>query len=169
MEDRELAEDDPTAADDDPTTAEEPKLLGVIPLKVALLVVVVLPIVGYLVGMIGSGSSSTTVPVDLVIGPQNASGALQPGTTSQFTVLVENPTEDGVRVSSIDAGASEATSGGCPAGAVTSEEVDGPPGYISPGGVLAFRVTATMAATARDECSGQSFTLPLNVELVSAG
>lgn len=162
MEDQELVEDDTTAD-------EEYKLFGVIPLKVALIGVLVLPIVGFLFGMIGSGSSTTTVPADLVISPQNASGTLQPGETNQFSVLVKNANDYGVQVSSISAGTSKATTGGCPAGVVTSEAVSGPPGYIRPTGVRAYLVSATMAATAGDECKGKSFTLPLTTELVSAG
>lgn len=173
MEKRELAED---ATPEDREPAEDPtpeegaqyKLFGLIPLKIAVPVIVVLPIVGYLVGMIGAGADETTVPVDFVISPQQASGALQPGATSQFTVLIDNPTDSGVRVASIGAGASEATAG-CPAGTVTSKAVDDPPGYIRPNGVRAYRVTATMAPTAGDRCAGQEFTLPLTAELVSAG
>ncbi len=176
MEDRELTEDEDATAqdrelteDEDVTTTEEHKFFGVIPQKVVLVAVVVLPILGFLVGMIGTGKDSPTVPVDLVISPERAGGALQPGATDQFTVLVENPSENGARVTSISAGSSEATAGGCPAGTVTSEPVDDPPGYIGPTSVLAYRVTATMAADAGDQCTGQSFTLPLTVELVTAG
>ncbi|MPZ65839.1 MAG: hypothetical protein GEU83_10110 [Pseudonocardiaceae bacterium] len=184
MADKELAEEDPTPADESASTAEptppedpreeeeeeERKLFGVIPLSIAALVgVVVLPILGYLFGMIGTGQERTTVPVELVVSPERAGGALEPGVTGQFAVLVENPNDYGVQVSSISAGASKATPGGCPAGAVTSEAVDGPPGYIGPTSVHSYQVNAKIAAEAGDGCEDESFTLPLEAELVSAG
>lgn len=177
MENRELADDatsgqrDPgeDTSDDSGSDAGEQKLFGLIPMKIAVPVVIGLPVVGFLLGMLGAGAEETTVPVEFVIPAQQASTELQPGSSSQFTIIVENPTDSGVQVTSISAGSSEPTSSGCPAGAVTSQAVEGPPGYIGPNGFHAYLVTATMAPTAGEQCTGQSFTLPLEAELVSAG
>ncbi len=178
MADKELAEENPTPADEptpqqdsaDEDEEEERKLFGVLPLSIAALAaIVVLPIVGFLFGMIGTGTDRTTVPVELVVSPERAGGALQPGVTGQFAVLVENPNDYGVQVSSISAGASTATPGGCPAGAVISEAVDGPPGYIGPTSVRSYQVNAKVTDAAGDECEDESVTLPLEAELVSTG
>ncbi|MQA13824.1 MAG: hypothetical protein GEV09_06495 [Pseudonocardiaceae bacterium] len=173
MEDRTPAEDhtpeDDHEPEDDHTSGEPAKILGMtVPQGVVLLVLVVSTL-GFLVGMIGTGQDSTTTSVDLVIEPQSASRALEPGATGRFIVLVHNPNDYGVQVVSIGAGASEPTAGGCPAGTVTSEELTGPPGYIGATGVRTYSINATMAADAGEHCVGQSFTLPLTVELVSVG
>lgn len=177
MADNDLAEEDPARADQS-ASAEEPqeqdederKLFGVIPLSIAAIVaVLVLPILGYLFGMIGTGQESTTVETELVAGPERPGGALEPGVTGQFAVLIENPNDYGVQVTSISEGASNATAGGCPAGAATSEAIDGPPGYIGPTGVRSYQVNVALAPDAGDRCADESFTLPLEVELVSNG
>lgn len=168
MEDQKAAENPGAEHDATPEQEQEQrKILGLtIPQGVALLIVLG-PVVGFLLTMIGTGQDSTTTSVDLVISPQNAGGTLEPGATSEFIVLVPNPNEYGVQVASISAGASKATPGGCPAGTVTSEARSGPPGYIGPEGVRSYSVEATMAADAGDRCQGGSFTLPLTVELIS--
>lgn len=140
-----------------------------VPIGVALVMAVVLPAVGFLIGMIGSGKDSSSTTINALITPQNASGPLKPGKTVQFTVLVPNDNDYGVQVSKIREGSSQATpGGGCAEGTVTSAEVDGPRGYIRPNGVRAYQVNATMAANTPQACVNQSFTLPLTVDLESA-
>lgn len=165
----------PSAAEQGPATGggpedeerEQRRILGMTIPQAALLAVVVGPLLGFGIGIIGSGTESATTSVELVIDRQDAS-VLEPGTTDRFPVLVQNPMDEGAQVTSISAGASKATAGGCPAGTLTSAAVDGPPGYISPEGVRTYSVAVTMAGDAQQRCQGQSFTLPLTVELVTA-
>lgn len=159
----------PPAPGGEPTSWWNRPLLGRLTIgQAALLAVVVGPLLGFLGGMIGAGEEHVTTSVDLVIDRQDA-GVLEPGTTDRFPVLVHNPTDEGAQVVSISAGASEATAGGCPAGTVTSAALDAPAGYISPEGVRTYSVDVTMAADAGERCLGQPFTLPLTIELATAG
>lgn len=149
------------------TSREQRRILGLTIPQAALLAIALGPLIGFGIGIIGTGNESTTTSLDLVIDRQDAS-VLEPGTTDRFPVLVQNPMDEGVQVISISAGASEATAGGCPAGTLTSAPLTGPPGYISPEGVRTYAVSVTMAGDAGQRCQGQSFTLPLTVELATA-
>jgi hypothetical protein len=172
----ETAQDDvtqPSAAGQDPVPAagsedgEERRLFGMTIRQGMLLAVVVGPLLGFGIGIFGSGSETATTSLELVLDRQDAS-VLEPGTTDRFGVIVKNPLDEGVQVTSISAGASKATAGGCPAGTLTSAPQENPVGYISPGGVRTYSVYVTMAADAGERCQGQSFTLPLTVELLTA-
>lgn len=138
-----------------------------VPLPVILILVVVLPLVGFLiVRFVGGGGSSTTA-VNATVIPDRVVGGLAPGGTGTVSVLVSNPNDHGVRVASISAGSSEA-SGDCPAGLITSQSVENPTGYIAPNGVFAYGIPLTMAANVDERCRSQSLTLPLTVEFSSA-
>lgn len=124
--------------------------------------------VGFLIGTIGGGETGATTSVELSVTPDDQVRPLSPGGTTTFPVYINNPNDYGVRVDSISAGSSAATSGGCPAGTVTSAPVEGPTGFIRPAGIRTYDVSVTMAATVDDKCKGQSFTLLLTVTLASA-
>lgn len=124
--------------------------------------------VGFLIGTIGGGETGATTSVELTVTPDDQVRPLSPGGTTTFPVYITNPNDYGVRVDSISAGSSAATSGGCPAGTVTSAPVEGPTGFIRPAGIRTYDVSVTMAATVDDKCKGQPFTLPLTVTLASA-
>ncbi len=122
---------------------------------------------GFLIGSIGGGETGTTTSVEFSVTPDEQARPLPPGATATFSLYVNNTTDYGVRVASISAGSSNATEG-CPAGLVTSAPVEGPTGFIRPAGYRAYDVSVTMAANVDDKCKGQSFALPLTVELASA-
>lgn len=146
---------------------ETRKILGFdVPVPFIVLGVLVLGGVGYLIASIGGGGGSTTTSVDATLTPRAI--GLAPGQTQQLSVIIKNPSDEGMGVSSISAGSSQAA-GGCSAGAVTSEEVSNPTGYIAPNGVNAFSITVKGADNLDDRCLGQSLTIPLTAELVSAG
>ncbi|MGH3978871.1 MAG: hypothetical protein ACRDRZ_07705 [Pseudonocardiaceae bacterium] len=132
-----------------------------------LLLIGGLAVAVFLVGVTIGGGSSATTTANLTI-TSEAAGGLEPGARGTFNVLINNPEDDGVRVTSISAGRSNPTAGGCPAGTVTSAPVTDPAGYIGPSGLRAYPLTVTMAADPGKSCQGQSFTLPLTVELESA-
>lgn len=134
----------------------------------ALVIALALVGVGFLIGMAGGGKTGATTSVEFTVAPDNDTRSLPPGATKAFPLYVNNTTDYGVQVTSISAGASQATRGGCPAGTVTSQGVDAPVGFIKAGGVRAYIVRVTMAANADRRCTGQSFTLPLTVTLGSA-
>lgn len=132
----------------------------------ALLVALGLVGAGFLIGTIGGGETGTTTSVELTVTPNEQVRPLPPGVTATFPLYVHNTTDYGVRVASISAGSSNAIEG-CPAGIVTSAPVEGPTGFIRPAGYRTYDVSVTMAANVDDKCKGQSFTLPLTVELAS--
>lgn len=134
----------------------------------ALLVALSLVGVGFLIGTIGGPPSGSTTSVDLTINPQDEVRPLTPGATALFPVYINNPNDYGVRVDLISDGKSGATSSGCPEATVTSTGLDGPAGFIMAGGVRAYEISVTMAAATDDRCKGQTFTLPLTVNLATA-
>jgi hypothetical protein len=134
----------------------------------ALVIALALVGVGFLIGTAGGGKTGATTSVELTVAPDNDTRSLPPGATKAFPLYVKNTNDYGVQVTSISAGTSRATPGGCPAGTVTSQGVDAPVGFIKAGGIRAYTVPVTMAANADRRCPGQSFTLPLTVTLGSA-
>lgn len=135
----------------------------------ALLIALGLTGVGFLIGTVGSSTAAgSTSSVNFDITPNDQVRPLSPGATATFPLYINNPNNYGVRVDSISAGTSKATSSGCSAGTITSAAVDGPVGYIKEGGVRAYMVSVTMAPTTDARCNGQTFTLPLTVKLASA-
>lgn len=146
---------------------ETRKILGFdVPVPFIVLGVLVLAGVGYLIAGIGGGGGSTTTSVDATVTPRAI--GLASGQTRQLTVIIKNPADAGMAVSSISAGSSRAA-GGCSAGAVTSEEVNNPTGFIAPNGINAFSITVKGADNLDDRCLSQSLTIPLTAELVSSG
>ncbi|HEY3895353.1 MAG TPA: hypothetical protein VGL88_08305 [Pseudonocardiaceae bacterium] len=134
----------------------------------ALLIALALVGAGFFIGIIGlSQPAGTTTSAELSVTPDNDLRNLTPGTTKTFPLYVRNPADYGVQVTAIDAGQSKAV-GACPAGAVTTAPVQSPPGFIQPGSIRAYEISVTMAANAASQCTGKSFTLPLNVTLGSA-
>ena len=133
----------------------------------ALLVAVALVGVGFFIGSLGGGEDGTTTTAEITITPEDAVRPLPTGQTRTFPLYIRNPTDNGVRVASIGAGSSS-EAGGCPAGIITSAPVEGPTGFISPTSIRAYDLSVTMAANVDDKCRGQSFTLPLTVELATA-
>lgn len=133
----------------------------------ALVIALGLVGIGFLIGTAGGGETGASTSAELSVTPDSDAHSLSPGMTKTFTVYINNANNYGVRVTSISAGASNAT-GGCAAGAVTSAPVDGPVGFIEAKHVRAYDVAVTMAANADAKCKGQSFTLPLSVTLTSA-
>jgi hypothetical protein len=134
----------------------------------ALLIALALVGVGFLIGTAGAGETGATTSAELTVTPDNDTRSLPPGTTKAFPVYINNTNGYGVQVTSISAGTSKATPGGCPAGTVTSAGVEAPAGFIKAGGVRAYDVLVTMAANVDSRCKDQSFTLPLTVTLGSA-
>jgi hypothetical protein len=136
---------------------------------VALLIALGLTGVGFLIGTMGSDAApGSTSSVDLTITADDQVRPLAPGATAEFPLYVNNPNNYGVRVDSISAGKSKMTSGGCPASTVTSAPVEGPVGHIKEGGVRAYLLSVTMAATTDSRCKGQTFTLPLTIKFATA-
>lgn len=135
----------------------------------ALVIALALVGVGFLIGTAGSGTAGTTISAELTVTPDHDSRSLPPGATKTFPLYVNNTNSYGVQVTSISAGTSNATPGGCAAGTVTSAPIDAPVGFIGAGHVRAYEVSVTMAANAdNSRCKDQSFTLPLTVTLASA-
>ncbi|HEU0086257.1 MAG TPA: hypothetical protein VFQ77_01150 [Pseudonocardiaceae bacterium] len=142
---------------------ETRKLRGLaVPPRVVLILLIVLPIVGFLIGNLGGSGGNTTGSVNATVTPQKI--GLAPGQSRPFTIVVTNPNDYGVRVASISAGSSQAA-GDCPAGVLTSEEVSNPTGYIQPHGLNAYAVTLNLAGNADHRCLRQSLTVPLTVKL----
>ncbi|MEV6715738.1 hypothetical protein AB0M48_27280 [Lentzea sp. NPDC051208] len=115
----------------------------------------------------GSGSVGSTTSVNSTITPVDGAGGLYPGKTVSFQVTIDNPNDYAVAVTSISAGTSALTAGGCAAGTVTSPAVSSP-GTIGADGSATFTLEATMNADAADNCKSQTFSLPLTATLVSA-
>lgn len=114
------------------------------------------------------GVSVSPAAMTTSIAPAGLGAALTPGGTTTFTVTVSNPGSEPVRVASISAGRSTATSGGCPAGVVTSEASTAPGGTLAAGESATYGLTARMVADPADACQGQRFSLPLTAQLVAA-
>lgn len=134
----------------------------------ALLIALALVGVGFLIGTAGGPPSGSTTTVEFTINPEDEVRPLVPGATALFPVYINNPNTYGVRVDSISEGTSKDTASGCPAATITSAGLDGPAGFIMAGGVRAYEISVTMSAVADGRCKGQTFTLPLTVELASA-
>ncbi|WP_439660554.1 hypothetical protein ACSHWB_02990 [Lentzea sp. HUAS TT2] len=115
----------------------------------------------------GSGSVASTTSVNSVISPVSGAGGLYPGATVDFQVTITNPNPYRVAVTSISAGASALTEGGCAGGTVTSPAVSNP-GLIEANSTATYTLRATMNADAADNCKSQTFSLPLTAALVSA-
>lgn len=134
--------------------------------RVIITLIIVLPIVGLFIGYIGAyGGGGSTITVSPAVTPRAI--GLSAGQSRTFSVIVRNPEDQGVRVTSISAGSSEAAEGSCPAGALTSAELTDPRGFIRAGGVNAYAVTVSLAASADERCLDQAITLPLTVKLQS--
>ncbi|MGH3697715.1 MAG: hypothetical protein ACRDRX_27675 [Pseudonocardiaceae bacterium] len=134
----------------------------------ALLIALGLVGVGFLIGTAGGPPSGSTTSVEFTINPEDEVRPLAPGATALFPVYINNPNAYGVRVDSISEGTSKDTPSGCPAATITSAGLDGPAGFIMAGGVRTYEISVTMAAAADGRCKGQTFTLPLTVELATA-
>ncbi|MFD9704151.1 hypothetical protein [Lentzea sp. NPDC059081] len=116
----------------------------------------------------GNGSVTSTREISSNITPVSGAG-LYPGKTVSFVVEIDNPNGYAVQVTSISAGSSEQTSGGCVAGTVTSMASGANPGgVIAAGQKASYTLQATMNKDAADNCKSQTFTLPLTATLVSA-
>lgn len=115
----------------------------------------------------GPGQVGSTTNIDSAISPVSGAGGLYPGRTVSFEVTINNPNGYPVKVTSIGAGSSDVTSGGCAAGTVTSAAVSNPNGTIAAGKSGTYTLQATMNADAADNCKSQTFTLPLTAQLAS--
>ncbi|MGW6448641.1 hypothetical protein [Lentzea sp. NPDC055074] len=116
----------------------------------------------------GSGSVTSTKEINSNITPVSGEG-LYPGKTVSFVVEIDNPNAYAVQVTSISAGTSQETAGGCAAGTVTSTASAANPGApIGPNQKATYTLQATMSANAADNCKLQTFTLPLTATLASA-
>ena len=93
---------------------------------------------------------------------------LYPGATATATVTVDNPNDYPVTVASISPGSSNATSGNCPAGSVTTAGLTNPAGVIEPRGTRTYTLTARMIPDPSNTCQNQTFVLPLTASLASA-
>ncbi|MET9230405.1 hypothetical protein [Lentzea sp. NPDC003310] len=116
----------------------------------------------------GTGSVTSTKELSSNITPVSGEG-LYPGKTVSFVVEIDNPNAYPVQVTSISAGSSLLTEGGCVAGTVTSTaSAANPGGVIQPSQKGSYTLQATMSANAADNCKSQTFTVPLTATLVSA-
>ncbi len=114
----------------------------------------------------GTGSVSSTTSTNSTISPANGGSALYPGSSTDFTVTINNPNDYTVKVDSISTGSSNEVNG-CLAGTVTSPAVTNPAGSIAAHGTGTYTLHATMSATATDECKSQPFVLPLTAAVSS--
>lgn len=137
-----------------------------VPQRVTLILIITLPILGLLIGFLGTyGGGTSTIEVNPAVTPKAI--GLAPGQSRPFTVLVRNPEDYGVRVASIGAGRSDAVEGVCPAGVLTSVEVNDPTGFIRADDVNGFAITVSLADNVDDRCLDQAINLPLTVSLQS--
>lgn len=137
-----------------------------VPKRVTLILIITLPILGLLIGFLGAyGGGASTVEVNPAVTPKAI--GLSAGQSRSFTVVVRNPEDHGVRVTSISAGRSEAVEGVCPAGVLTSAEVSDPTGFIRAGDVNGFAITVSLAGNVDDRCLDQAINLPVTVKLQS--
>ena len=116
----------------------------------------------------GTGATASSVAVSSTIASNTPGAQLYPGSTSTYTVTINNPNPYPVKVVSISASSSQAATGGCPPGTVTSPAVTNPAGTIAPNGSGSYSLTATMANDPDNSCQGASFTMPLTASLTSA-
>jgi hypothetical protein len=116
----------------------------------------------------GSGSVGSTAELTSTISPVDGAGGLYPGRTVSFQVTINNPNAYPVKVTSISAGSSLQTSGGCVAGTVTSPAVTDQNATILAGASGTYTLQATMSTNAADNCKSQTFELPLTAQLLSA-
>jgi ABC-type glycerol-3-phosphate transport system substrate-binding protein len=122
----------------------------------------------YLSSGSGNGATTSSVAVSSTISANSSGAQLYPASTSTYTVTINNPNPYPVKVVTISSSSSQATSGGCPAGTVTSPAVTNPAGTIVPNGSGSYPLTAAMAADPDNSCQGQSFVMPLTAQLASA-
>jgi hypothetical protein len=122
----------------------------------------------YLSSGSGTGATTSSVAVSSTISANSSGAQLYPASTSTYTVTINNPNPYPVKVVTISSSSSQATSGGCPAGTVTSPAVTNPAGTIVPNGSGSYPLTAAMAADPDNSCQGQSFVMPLTAQLASA-
>jgi len=135
-----------------------------VPKRVTLILIVTFPILGLLIGFLGVyGGGASTIEVDSAVTPKAI--GLSAGQSRSFTIVVRNPEDEGVRVASISASRSEAVEGVCPAGVLTSAEVNEPTGFIRAGDVNGFAITVSLADNVDDRCLDQAINLPLKVKL----
>ena len=118
----------------------------------------------------GSGSATSTTSINSTISSDATGTPLYPGATKTFTVKIDNPNDYPVVVNSISAGSSDATSGGCVAGTVTSDAWTAPSTgnlTVAAHGTQTYTLTSHMDGNAADNCKSQTFTLPLTASLSS--
>lgn len=142
--------------------------LGAVVGGIALAGVAGIALAAFLSSGTGSVEAASTTAVASTISPTTAAGGLYPGATTTGTVTVNNPNAYPVIVTSITGGTSNATTGNCPAGTVTSDALTNPSGTIAPGATRTYTLTARMIADPANTCQGQTFTLPLTASLASA-
>lgn len=133
-----------------------------------LLIALALGGVGFLIGTAGGPPTGSTTSVEFTVNPEDQVRPLAPGATATLPIYIKNPNSYGVRVDSISEGKSLATASGCPAGTITSAQLDSPVGFIRADGIRTYELFVTMAATTDSRCKAQSFTLPLTVTLATA-
>lgn len=116
----------------------------------------------------GTAEGTSTTAVNSTIAPTDRATGLYPGATTTATVTVDNPNQYPVTVASISPGSSNATSGNCPAGTVTTDGLTNPTGVIDAGGTRTYTLAARMIADPSNACQNQTFVLPLTASLASA-
>jgi hypothetical protein len=142
--------------------------LGAVGGGIALACVAGIALAAYLSTGAGTAEGSSTTAVNSTITPENGAAGLYPGATTTTTVTVNNPNPYPVVVASISPGSSNATTGSCPAGTVTTGGLTNPAGTIAPNGTGSYTLTAKMIGNPDNACQGQSFVLPLTATLASA-
>ncbi|GAA4836345.1 LEA type 2 family protein [Actinomycetospora corticicola] len=115
----------------------------------------------------GSGATTSSVAVNSTIASASKGTPLYPGSSTPYTVTINNPNPYPVKVVGIGASTSDKV-GTCPAGTVTSPAVANPTGTIAPGASGTYTLTATMVADPDNTCQGQTFSMPLRADLASA-
>lgn len=138
-----------------------------VPLRVTLVLIIVLPIVGFLLAYLGGGGGSTTESIKATVNPGVITDGSS-GASRMVTVVISNPHDYGVRVASISESRSDATDAGCPEGFLTTESITNPTGYIKPHGVRTYQLPVTVGNDPEQRCQGGLFTLPLTVDFESA-
>lgn len=121
----------------------------------------------YLSSGTGTGETTSSVAVNSTISPNTPGAQLFPGSTTAYTVTINNPNPYPVKVVSISA-SSSAASGACPAGTITSTGATNPSGTIAANGTGNHPLTATMVNDPDNACQGKTFTMPLTAQLASA-
>ena len=101
----------------------------------------------YLSSGTGSGQTRSSVAVNSTISSTTPGAQLYPGSTSTYTVAINNPNPYPVKVVSISASTSDKV-GSCPAATVTSPAVANPAGTIAPNGTANYPLTANLASAA---------------------